>query len=185
MKKSQILNRVRLLVPAIAVLIALNQLYRANFDTLTPWKGGGFGMFSSIRGSSERRIIARPIGLADTLSDIHIDLARATLKKIGWHEERHRSFRSYPKPDQLEDIGRGLLQLSYVLSDNEELNVAAERIGKENNHMIWEAQIKPKTMNTENKYEFSELVLVLEQVAWNKETEELYYEELFRTKVNK
>lgn len=33
----------------LLVLVALIQLYHSQFDRLTPWKGGGFGMFSTNR----------------------------------------------------------------------------------------------------------------------------------------
>lgn len=43
--------RVRLLVlfvPALLVLVAVRQIYLAQTEDLTFWKGGGFGMFSSV-----------------------------------------------------------------------------------------------------------------------------------------
>jgi hypothetical protein len=36
------------LAPAILVFVALNQIALAHFTMLTPWKGGGFGMFSTV-----------------------------------------------------------------------------------------------------------------------------------------
>ena len=38
----------KLIVPALLCGIALGQLTVARFSTLTPWKGGGFGMFASV-----------------------------------------------------------------------------------------------------------------------------------------
>jgi hypothetical protein len=38
------------------VLVALHQIYLARVAELTPWKGGGFGMFSSTDGLSQRRL---------------------------------------------------------------------------------------------------------------------------------
>ena len=35
------------LVCIVLVIVALIQLYNSQFDRLTPWKGGGFGMFST------------------------------------------------------------------------------------------------------------------------------------------
>ena len=40
--------------PAILVLIAVLQLYRAHTQHLTPWKGGGFGMFSTADAQGNR-----------------------------------------------------------------------------------------------------------------------------------
>lgn len=36
------------LVPALALLIATLQLIVSSLSTLTPWKGGGFGMYSEL-----------------------------------------------------------------------------------------------------------------------------------------
>jgi hypothetical protein len=36
------------LVPAVSIVIFSNQLYRVSWYGLSPWKGGGFGMFSSV-----------------------------------------------------------------------------------------------------------------------------------------
>ncbi len=38
--------------------VALNQLYWSNFHDLSPWKGGGFGMFSHIDSPSSRLVEA-------------------------------------------------------------------------------------------------------------------------------
>ena len=35
-------------IPILITLVFLNQMRLSSFDTLTSWKGGGFGMFSSI-----------------------------------------------------------------------------------------------------------------------------------------
>lgn len=43
-----------LLVPALLCLIAAAQVLAANYGTLSPWKGGGFGMFGTIDGPTNR-----------------------------------------------------------------------------------------------------------------------------------
>ncbi len=42
------------LVPAVLVLVACLQLWRAHTQHLTPWKGGGFGMFSTVDAPGQR-----------------------------------------------------------------------------------------------------------------------------------
>lgn len=46
----------RYLVPGILCLVAVTQIYLAHFHNLTPWKGGGFGMFASIDGLESRPV---------------------------------------------------------------------------------------------------------------------------------
>jgi hypothetical protein len=43
-----------LLPPSLLFLVALGQVYLAHTADLTPWKGGGFGMFSTNDGESRR-----------------------------------------------------------------------------------------------------------------------------------
>jgi hypothetical protein len=38
---------VHFIPPLVLVVVALHQIYLSKFELLSPWKGGGFGMFSS------------------------------------------------------------------------------------------------------------------------------------------
>lgn len=38
----------KFLIPVLLTVVALMQIYNVNANNLTPWKGGGFGMFASI-----------------------------------------------------------------------------------------------------------------------------------------
>jgi hypothetical protein len=44
----------RWLVPGILVAVAVGQLFLVSFRELSPWKGGGFGMFASVDAPSMR-----------------------------------------------------------------------------------------------------------------------------------
>ena len=44
------------LAPLLLSVIAINQQIRSNFQSLSPWKGGGFGMFSSSDSPDSRLI---------------------------------------------------------------------------------------------------------------------------------
>lgn len=49
----------RSLIPMLAIAVALSQVARASFGTLSPWKGGGFGMFAAIDQPGNRIIAVR------------------------------------------------------------------------------------------------------------------------------
>lgn len=51
-------RRLRWLPPALLIAIALNQLRLVYTSDLTPWCGGGFGMFSTTDGRSARHLHA-------------------------------------------------------------------------------------------------------------------------------
>lgn len=60
------------LVPALLIVVALRQIFLVSTVKLSPWKGGGFGMFSSIDRPSNR--VIEVLGLTTTGESIEIDL---------------------------------------------------------------------------------------------------------------
>lgn len=71
----------RMLVPAILIAIASHQIYLAKMHDLTPWKGGGFGMFSTVDDPTARWV--RCYAIADgreTAVTIPTDLDRAAAR---------------------------------------------------------------------------------------------------------
>lgn len=60
-------------VPLLLIVIALRQLFLVSTVKLTPWKGGGFGMFSSIDRPSNRVVEVR--GITKSGRSLEIDLA--------------------------------------------------------------------------------------------------------------
>ncbi|MEE2775869.1 MAG: hypothetical protein VYE73_03785 [Acidobacteriota bacterium] len=50
------------LAPAVLVVVALNQIVLTHRTDLSPWKGGGFGMFSAIRAHQTRAYLFTPNG---------------------------------------------------------------------------------------------------------------------------
>ena len=46
----------RVVVPSILVVVAVAQISTAIYGALSPWKGGGFGMFASIDGPTNRSL---------------------------------------------------------------------------------------------------------------------------------
>ncbi len=60
-------------VPLLLIIVALRQIFLVSTTKLSPWKGGGFGMFSSIDKPSKRVIEVR--GLTTTGESFEIDLS--------------------------------------------------------------------------------------------------------------
>ena len=96
----------RWLVSLILIGVALVQIYLAATANLTPWKGGGFGMFAAIDSSAMRVIQAE--GLDQNGQILPLDLVNAldtqTLRRI----------RALPRPSDLEQIAPQLLAQSFV-----------------------------------------------------------------------
>ncbi len=94
-------------IPVILLnIIAINQLFLSNYDYLTTWKGGGFGMFADI---SERfphvHLINRG---AIQCAEIHYDFDYELLK-----------LNKYPKSSDLKNLAKKLTKNTWVLKTKE------------------------------------------------------------------
>ncbi|MEM8598280.1 MAG: hypothetical protein AAGF99_00025 [Bacteroidota bacterium] len=101
-------------VPALLVLIAGWQIYRAHMQYLTPWKGGGFGMFSTVDGPTNRVLrtyLVTPEGEALALyGTLSVQKKRIlgmpddrTLEQIG-REAAAEGWAIYPFDEVLDEI---------------------------------------------------------------------------------
>ncbi len=101
-------------VPGLLILIACWQIYRAHEQYLTPWKGGGFGMFSTVDAPGNRILrtyLITPEGEAMTLyGTMSIQKKRIlgmpddpTLEQIG-REAAAEGWAIYPFDEVLDEI---------------------------------------------------------------------------------
>ncbi|MEM7394187.1 MAG: hypothetical protein AAF492_17755 [Verrucomicrobiota bacterium] len=105
-------------VPILLIVIALNQQFLAHVRQMTPWKGGGFGMFSSVDTRSARFLrcfvtidgVERPVPLPRRLSNQYSYIrslpteARLTrlfedFRKFEWYEWMSREENEEPSPE--------------------------------------------------------------------------------------
>ncbi len=87
------------LICVILVTVAGIQLYHSQFDRLTPWKGGGFGMFSTNKRANITAVGYTPEGdsvIVNVIgSKIDVPISRSYL----------RSTKNFPKEENLERLG--------------------------------------------------------------------------------
>ncbi|MCK8481203.1 hypothetical protein [Psychroserpens algicola] len=95
------------LICYILVIVAVVQLYNSQFDSLTPWKGGGFGMFSTNKTtnitavgykSNGDSILIKVIG-----SKFNVPISNTFLT----------STKNYPKKENLRKLGMQIIH-SYL-----------------------------------------------------------------------
>ena len=111
------------LVSLILIGVALVQIYLAMTVNLTPWKGGGFGMFAAIDSSAMRVIQAE--GLDQNGQILTLDLVNA-LDKQTW-----RRIRALPRQSDLEEIAPQLIAQPFVPSTIRQ-QAAYEKLQAEN-----------------------------------------------------
>ncbi len=119
----------RWLVPALLLAIAVIQAGLATTRHLTPWKGGGFGMFASLDALGARVLACRAI--AEDGRPLRIRALDAI------DPSRSDSFRALPHPRQLDYIAGILLEQEYVPTTLRD-EIVSDRI-KESNPGLPEA----------------------------------------------
>jgi hypothetical protein len=88
------------LVPSVLlVLVALNQIHLAHSASLDPWKGGGFGMFASTRGSESRH--SHLFALREGADEIEVDLPEDL-------EDEEERLLTLPTPGRFDDFSKKL-----------------------------------------------------------------------------
>lgn len=101
------------LVPLVLVVVAGTQVVVANSTDLTAWRGGGFGMFSTIDAHSTRFLRAT-VTLADGRS-LPTDLA--SLTEDPGFRDAFVVHGAWPRDGTAEDTGRALGRLPLVEDD--------------------------------------------------------------------
>ena len=94
----------RLAAPVLLMVIACLQLYLAHVHDLTPWKGGGFGMFCTVdsRGARFLRIY-----LMTDEGETPVKIPRHLYSQV-------REVRSIPTAERLERLATELAQATWV-----------------------------------------------------------------------
>ncbi|WP_090606682.1 hypothetical protein [Parapedobacter koreensis] len=87
------------LICIILVIVALIQLYHSQFDRLTPWKGGGFGMFST-----NKRANITVVGYASNGDSLIIKVVASNLD-VPISKSFLSSTNNFPTKRKLEKLG--------------------------------------------------------------------------------
>lgn len=94
-------------IPLLLTTVALRQIVLVHTVGLSPWHGGGFGMFASID-RDERRVVTTELMGCHTSEDIVLsDIVEEFPDVLGRHTYIHVS--TFPTSSQLRRVGRRLL----------------------------------------------------------------------------
>ncbi|MTI30092.1 hypothetical protein [Xanthovirga aplysinae] len=96
----KILNHIdRYLICYILIIVALIQLYNSQFSSLTPWKGGGFGMFST-----NKRANITAVGYKENGDSLLISIQSSKFD-VPISKNFLTSTKNFPKMEKLEKLG--------------------------------------------------------------------------------
>jgi len=101
-------SAVRYLAPLLLAVVAVVQIYRAHAFDQSPWKGGGFGMFSTVDSPGARYV--RAFLVTDTGEELEVPtptLAALAIERV----------RVIPEAAPLGDIAELIVQTRWVWAD--------------------------------------------------------------------
>lgn len=104
--------RTKLLILAPTILlcaIAARQFWLATTDTLSPWKGGGFGMFATNDSPGNRFV--RITGFTSEGEQVRVSIGTAA---IGLRPDLMDRLRSYPGEHDLQSLADALVNSTFV-----------------------------------------------------------------------
>ncbi len=95
-------------IPLLLTTVALRQIILVHTAGLSPWHGGGFGMFASID-RDERRVVTTELMRCGRASEdiVLSDIVAEFPDVLSHHTYTHVS--TFPTPSQLQRVGRRLL----------------------------------------------------------------------------
>lgn len=103
-----------LAVPLLLGMIACWQIYRAHFQHLSPWKGGGFGMFSTVDSPGNRFFHCKLIRDSDGPEGRTVEAHSVQLPKIDRHRDLLNALRAMPNERQLRALAEDLSALRWT-----------------------------------------------------------------------
>ncbi len=101
-------------VPALLVVVTLCQQWMVKNWHLTPWKGAGFGMFSTID-QPGHRILRASVVVDGTPLPLEVD---SLLTETSPQRPALGSARAMPSPGALERAARALAEVSWALEED-------------------------------------------------------------------
>jgi hypothetical protein len=120
------------LIPTfLLIIVACVQIYLARNADLTPWKGGGFGMFSTTDGNANRYLRVYVTG-PQRSEEI---LIKPSLQDLATRAEM------YPQNSQLEKLAKAILQ------DQQRKNLPAQSVRIE----VWRIQYDQRMLTPTTK----------------------------------
>lgn len=109
---------IKLLVPILLSVVSIAQFCLANFSTLTPWKGGGFGMFATLDGIPSRFIV---ITATDSAGEVfRVQLSTPPIDALQALSPRNLTrLRAFPSDAQKLAVARAVLNANLAISSRD------------------------------------------------------------------
>jgi hypothetical protein len=151
-----------LAVPVLLGMIACWQIYRAHFEHLSPWKGGGFGMFSTVDSPGNRFFHCKLIRDAQGREGRTVEAHAVQLPKMDRHRDVLNALRAMPNERDLRALAEELSALRWTnTSPPSPDNASSER------QRIMVFKKKDDEPAGARRFKFDKVNLELRTLAWS------------------
>jgi hypothetical protein len=159
--------------------VALHQIWKANTGHLTPWKGGGFGMFSHTISLQERTLVC--IGLDEQGNEARIKPIFEKMDPAVWPKNYMNQLKSNPTLSDLQHIAETLKKGVYVKRLNYAKHSAGLNLGWEINEPQFEPiQSAEYAVGKEQVYRFPSVIAAIYEMRYDARGNSVKYYELLR-----
>lgn len=171
-------------IPLVMLLVGINQVWLANSNTLTAWKGGGFGMFSNSISVTERVLVCK--GFDGRGKEYHLDGNLDYFNQGQWPKDYKNKIRSFPKLNDLRSIAETMLDYNYVERLNFEKHSAGLQLGWEIKESLFEpVKSKDFKLKDETTVQFSSIIVCIYELRYNAEDNSVKYHELLKYRADR
>lgn len=108
-------------IPGLLTIVALRQILLVHTVGLSPWHGGGFGMFASIDRDERRLVTTQAMGCSEARDIMMSDILATS--PPGLHDDAYTHIRTFPTTAQLQRMGK-LLLLADTQNPNTDINTS-------------------------------------------------------------
>jgi len=171
-------------MPILMCLIALNQIRMAKNYHLSPWNGGGFGMFSTNVTTGSRILVC--IGVDDRGNEVRLFPEFQKLDTEKWSKDYELELKANPSLDKLQKIANAMLNKNYLQKLNQEKQNVGEFMGWLVNESIYIPLREDKLkLKDEKLHSFNTVKTAIYELRYNSKDNSVKYFELLKYQASK
>ena len=179
------MKKAYLIVPTLSLVIFFLQLYLVKNQNLSPWKGGGFGMFAHIDAPDMRVIMVN--GITTENDTIKIKVPFSGGGEYGpYTHKMGLKLRTLPNMSKLEKLANMLIEDDYISSNKKkiDLNQHLKSSGISSNTVVQHEYYRPlysyeqKDKKALNTKQLKAIKLQLLRIVYNRKSHSLSYQNI-------
>lgn len=167
------------LIPILMGIIAINQIRMAHFDLLSPWMGGGFGMFAANNAPNVRILVVR--GFTGEGDGKLLEFLPLELESTKLSTNYALKLQAYPNLEGLKKVSVAMANTKFVKRLNYKKHSVATSLGWNYDDPIYQPvnSLRLKELK-EKTFEFSVVTASIYEFQYNKSEHSMQLVEILK-----